>query len=63
MRIIGWVRRHDVVIIPGMGVFEGSLPAPPWSEPFRLFLVSLSGRVFGTKVCYMSVGRTTSQTD
>ena len=56
VRIVGWVRRHDVVIIPGMGVFEGSLPAPPWSEPLRLFLVSLSGRMFGTKVGYMSVG-------
>jgi polysaccharide pyruvyl transferase WcaK-like protein len=56
VRIVGWVRRHDVVIIPGMGVFEGSLPAPPWSEPLRLFLVSLSGRVFGTKVGYVSVG-------
>ena len=55
-RIVCWVRRHDVVIIPGMGVFEGSLPAPPWSEPLRLFLVSLSGRVFGTKVGYVSVG-------
>jgi polysaccharide pyruvyl transferase WcaK-like protein len=55
-RIVGWVRRHDVVIIPGMGVFEGSLPAPPWSEPLRLFLVSLSGRVFGTRVGYVSVG-------
>ena len=56
VRIMGWVRRHDVVIIPGMGVFEGSLPVPPWTEPLRLFLVSLSGRVFGTKVCYVSVG-------
>jgi polysaccharide pyruvyl transferase WcaK-like protein len=55
-RIAGWVRQHDVVIIPGMGVFEGSLPAPPWSEPLRLFLVSLAGRVFGTKVGYVSVG-------
>lgn len=55
-RIVDWVRRHDVVIIPGMGVFEGSLPTPPWSEPLRLFLVSLSGRLFGTKVGYVSVG-------
>ena len=55
-RIIDWVRRHDIVIIPGMGVFEGSLPTPPWSEPLRLFLVSLSGRVFGTRVGYLSVG-------
>ena len=55
-RIAGWVRQHDVVIIPGMGVLEGSLPSPPWSGPLRVFLVSLSGRVFGAKVGYVSVG-------
>jgi polysaccharide pyruvyl transferase WcaK-like protein len=55
-RIAGWVRQHDVVIIPGMGVLEGSLPSPPWSGPLRFFLVSLSGRVFGAKVGYVSVG-------
>ena len=55
-RIADWVRQHDVVIIPGMGVLEGSLPSPPWSGPLRFFLVSLSGRVFGAKVGYVSVG-------
>lgn len=59
VRLMAWVRRHDTVIIPGMGVFEGNLPTPPWSEPLRLFLVSLSGRLFGTKVGYMSVGADT----
>jgi polysaccharide pyruvyl transferase WcaK-like protein len=55
-RITRWVRRHDVVLIPGMGVLEGSLPSPPWSGPLRFFLVSLSGRLSGTKVGYVSVG-------
>ena len=55
-QITGWVRQHDVVIIPGMGVMEGSLPSPPWSGPLRVFLVSLSGRMFGVKVGYVSVG-------
>ena len=55
-RIMAWVRGHDAVIIPGMGVFEASLPVPPWAEPLRLFLVSLAGRLFGTKVGYVSVG-------
>lgn len=56
VRLVAWVRRHDAVIIPGMGVFEGCLQAPPWGEPLRLFLVSLSGRLFETKVGYISVG-------
>ena len=55
-RLMAWVRRHDAVIIPGMGVFEGCLQTPPWGEPLRLFLVSLSGRLFGTRVGYLSVG-------
>jgi polysaccharide pyruvyl transferase WcaK-like protein len=56
VRLVAWVRRHDTVIIPGMGVFEGCLQAPPWGEPLRLFLVSLSGRLFRTRVGYISVG-------
>jgi polysaccharide pyruvyl transferase WcaK-like protein len=56
VRLVDWVRRHDTVIIPGMGVFEGCLQTPPWGEPLRLFLVSLSGALFGTKVGYISVG-------
>ena len=56
VRLVAWVRRHEAVIIPGMGVFEGCLQAPPWGEPLRLLLVSVSGRLFGTKVAYISVG-------
>ena len=29
-RTAAWVRRHDVVIVPGMGVLEASLPLHPW---------------------------------
>ncbi len=51
-----WVRRHDVVIVPGMGVLEASLPLRPWHTPYSMFLVCASGRLFGTKVALLNVG-------
>jgi polysaccharide pyruvyl transferase WcaK-like protein len=56
VRTASWVRRHDVVIVPGAGVLEASLPLWPWGMPYALFLLSLSGRLFGTKVAFVSVG-------
>jgi polysaccharide pyruvyl transferase WcaK-like protein len=55
-RTAAWVRRHDVVIVPGMGIFESSLPLRPWGLPQALFVVGASGRLFRTKVAYVSVG-------
>jgi polysaccharide pyruvyl transferase WcaK-like protein len=55
-RTASWVRRHEVVIVPGMGVLEASLPLRPWQLPWNLFVLCLSGRVFGTKVALVSVG-------
>jgi polysaccharide pyruvyl transferase WcaK-like protein len=55
-RIAAWVRRHDVVIVPGMGVLETTLPLRPWGFPYSLSLLSLSGKVFGTKIALVSVG-------
>jgi polysaccharide pyruvyl transferase WcaK-like protein len=55
-RIGSWVRGHDVVIVPGAGVLEASLPLRPWDTPYALLLVSASGRVFGSRVAYVSVG-------
>lgn len=55
-RTISWVRRHDVVIVPGAGVLEASLPLWPWGMPYAMFLLSASGRLFGTKVGLVSVG-------
>lgn len=56
LRIASWVRRHDVVIVPGMGVLETTLPMRPWGFPYTMFAMSLSGRVFRTKVALVSVG-------
>ncbi|WP_432037873.1 polysaccharide pyruvyl transferase family protein [Streptomyces cucumeris] len=56
VRTAAWVRRHDVVIVPGMGVLEATLPLRPWGFPYALFLLCASGRLFGTKVALVGVG-------
>jgi polysaccharide pyruvyl transferase WcaK-like protein len=56
LRTATWVRRHDAVIVPGMGVLEASLPLRPWGFPYAMFLLCASGRLFGTKVALVSVG-------
>ncbi|MQA03024.1 MAG: hypothetical protein GEV07_09970 [Streptosporangiales bacterium] len=55
-RTAAWVRRHDVVMVPGMGVLEATLPLRPWGVPYALVLLGLAGRCFGTKVAYVCVG-------
>ncbi|WP_300015960.1 polysaccharide pyruvyl transferase family protein [Pseudonocardia sp.] len=55
-RIAAWVRRHDAVIMPGMGAFEATLPLRPWGTPYSLFLLCTFGRWFGTRVALVSVG-------
>jgi polysaccharide pyruvyl transferase WcaK-like protein len=57
-RIGTWVRRHDVVMVPGMGVLETSQPLRSWHFPYSIFLISAFGRVFRTKVALVSVGAT-----
>ena len=56
VRTAWWVRRHDVVIVPGAGVLEAALPLRPWGVPYAMFLLCASGRLLGTKVVLISVG-------
>ncbi|MEU6809328.1 polysaccharide pyruvyl transferase family protein [Streptomyces sp. NPDC046831] len=56
VRTAVWVRRHDVVIVPGMGVLEATLPLRPWGFPYSLFLLCAAGRLFGTPVALAGVG-------
>ncbi|WP_330302893.1 MULTISPECIES: polysaccharide pyruvyl transferase family protein [unclassified Streptomyces] len=58
-RTAAWVRRHDVVIVPGMGVLEATLPLRPWGFPYSLFLLCASGRLLSTRVALVSVGAAT----
>ena len=55
-RTAAWVRRHDAVVVPGMGVLEVTVPLRPWQTPYSMFLLAASGRLFGTKVALVSVG-------
>lgn len=54
--IASWVRRHDVVIVPGMGVMEATVPVRPWETPYAMFMLSVTGRMFRTKVALVSIG-------
>ncbi|WP_435283579.1 polysaccharide pyruvyl transferase family protein [Streptomyces koelreuteriae] len=56
VRTAAWVRRHDVVIVPGMGVLEATLPLRPWGFPYSLFLLCASGRLVGARVALVGVG-------
>lgn len=55
-RIGLWVGRHDAVIVPGMGVLEVTVPERPWRMPYALLVLSVSGKLFGTKIALVSVG-------
>ncbi|MBC9717427.1 polysaccharide pyruvyl transferase family protein [Streptomyces sp. TRM66268-LWL] len=55
-RTAAWVRRHDVVIVPGMGVLEATLPLRPWGFPYSLFLLCGTGRLLRTRVALVGVG-------
>ena len=54
-----WVRRHDVVIVPGMGVLEATTPLRALGFPYSMLLLSASGKLFATKVALISVGADT----
>ncbi|MGC0374247.1 polysaccharide pyruvyl transferase family protein [Streptomyces sp. SAI-229] len=56
VRTAAWVRRHDVVIVPGTGVLETTLPLRPWGFPYALFLLCATGRLLRTRVALVSVG-------
>jgi polysaccharide pyruvyl transferase WcaK-like protein len=60
-RIAAWVRRHDGVIVPGMGVLEQTVPLRPWQTPYLMFVLSVSGRLLRSKVALVSVGANVMQ--
>jgi polysaccharide pyruvyl transferase WcaK-like protein len=57
-RTLLWVRKHDAVIIPGMGIMDATLPINPWGVPYALFLLTLCARLTRTKVILVSAGAT-----
>jgi polysaccharide pyruvyl transferase WcaK-like protein len=56
VRIVVWVRRHDAVIVPGAGALEATLPVRAYGFPFALFVLCISGKIFGVRVALVSVG-------
>src|SRR6516165_4244721 len=56
IRLANWVRGHDVIIVPGAGILETTQFIRPWETPLELFVLSLAGRVFRTKVAFVCVG-------
>ena len=56
LRTVSWVRRHEAVIVPGMGVLETTVPMRPWKTPYWMFLLCASGALSGSKVALVSVG-------
>lgn len=58
-RTARWVRRQDVVIVPGTGVLETTPPPRPSGWPYSLFLLSLTGKLLRTKVVLLAVGADT----
>jgi polysaccharide pyruvyl transferase WcaK-like protein len=57
-RTFSWVRRHDLVVVPGAGVLENSLPIRATGVPYAMFVLCVSGRLARTKVALLSVGAT-----
>lgn len=56
LRTFAWVRKQDVVIVPGMGVLEATVPLRPWAFPYALFWLCVAGRLTGTQVALVGVG-------
>ncbi len=48
-RTASWVRRRDVVIVPGTGVLEATIAVRPWHTPYSMLLVCAFGRLFGRR--------------
>ena len=55
-RTLSWVRRQDVVIVPGAGVLETTTPVRPWAMPYSLLLLGLSCRISRARLAYLCVG-------
>lgn len=55
-RIAAWIRKHDLVVVPGMGVLESVPPIRPWGFPYSLFLLCATGKVLRRNVALISVG-------
>ena len=56
VRITWMVGRADVLIVPGMGVFESALAGPPWGLPFAMAGLSVATRMRRRTLALIGVG-------
>ncbi|MFC7360832.1 polysaccharide pyruvyl transferase family protein [Nocardioides astragali] len=56
LRTLTWVRGHDAVLVPGMGVLETTTPSRPWGLPLSLWCLAVAGRLTGARVGLVAVG-------
>jgi polysaccharide pyruvyl transferase WcaK-like protein len=55
-RTMAWVRRQDIVIVPGMGILETTVPMRPWGFPYGLFMFIVCARLARTRTAMVAVG-------
>ncbi len=55
-RFLQLAGRFDAVIVPGMGVFEESLPVGPWGFPLTMAMLASACRVRGRPFVLLAVG-------
>jgi polysaccharide pyruvyl transferase WcaK-like protein len=63
VRTATWVRRHDAVIVPGMGVLEQTVFLRAWRTPYLMFVLGVAGKLFGTDVVLLGVGASPIEDD
>jgi len=51
-----WVRRHDVVLVAGMGILETTVPGKAWGFPLGLLCLAVASRITGTWFGLVCVG-------
>ncbi len=56
LRFVREIRCVDLVVLPGMGIFENELGGPAWGLPFTLFGASLMCRVRRVPFALVGVG-------
>ena len=59
VRTWSWVGTADVVLVPGMGVWEATVPLRPWGPHYGLLCLGIAARFRGAPLAYVSVGADT----
>ena len=59
VRAWSWVGTADVVLVPGMGVWEATTPVRPWGPHYGLLCLGIAARLRGVPLAYVSVGADT----